>query len=62
MAKGTIRVNDNIMLKDVALGSKLRYNVLTVFQLTNDDLEVRFKKNACQVLAASGGLVFGSLM
>ena len=33
-AKGTVRVNNKFMLKDVALVSKLKYNLLSVSQLS----------------------------
>lgn len=58
MAKGTVRVNDKFILKDVALVSKLKYNLLSVSQLIEENLEVSFKKHTCRVLDASGDLVF----
>lgn len=58
MAKGTIKVNDKFMLKDVALVSKLKYNLLSVSQLCDENLEVRFKKDRSRVLDASESLVF----
>lgn len=57
-AKGTVRVNNKFMLKDVALVSKLRYNLLSVSQLLDEGLEVRFKSGECRVLDSSGELVF----
>ena len=56
---GSIKVNDKFILKDVALVSKLRYNLLSVSQLLDDGYETRFKKNACRVLDSAGELVFG---
>ena len=57
--KGAVRVNNNNILKDVALVSKLRYNLISVSQLIDDDYEVCFKKNGCRVLDSSGALAFG---
>ena len=50
MAKGTVRVNENCLLKDVALVSKLSYNLISVSQLLDEGFEVRFKKCASRVL------------
>ena len=58
VAKGTVKVTDNFMFKDVALVENLKYNLLSVSQMIDEDLEVSFKKNACKVLDASGDLVF----
>lgn len=58
MAKRTVKVNDNFILKDVPLVSNLKYNHWSVSQLIDDNLEIRLKKNACRILDASGGLVF----
>ena len=57
LAKGTVRVNDKFILKDVALISKLSYNLLSVSQLIDDNLEVSFKKHSCRILDSSGDLV-----
>ncbi|MBJ4058694.1 DDE-type integrase/transposase/recombinase, partial [Salmonella enterica subsp. enterica serovar Goldcoast] len=57
-AKGTVRVNNKFMLKDVALVSKLKYNLLSVSQLLDEGLEVRFKSGDCKVLDSSGEPVF----
>lgn len=59
IAKGTMRINNSFILKDVALVSKLRYNLISVSHLTNDDFEVSFKRNACKILDSSGSLVCG---
>ena len=59
MGKGTIKVNENFTLKDVALVSKLKYNLLSVSQLCDVDLEVRFKKDGSKVLDSSESQVFG---
>lgn len=57
LAKGTVRVNDKFILKDVALVSKLSYNLLSVSQLIDNNLEVSFKKHSCCILDSSGDLV-----
>ena len=58
VAKGTVKVNDNFMFKDVVLVENLKYNLLSVSQMIDEDLEVCFKRNECKVLDASGSLVF----
>ncbi len=58
VAKGIVEVNDRFMFKDVALVDNLKYNLLSVSQMIDEDLEVCFKKNECKVLDASGDLVF----
>jgi hypothetical protein len=61
MVLGTsiIKVNDYITLNDVALMDKLRYNLLSVSQLIDADLNVLFHKSGSQVLNSSGKLVCG---
>jgi hypothetical protein len=54
-----IKVNDYFTLNDVALVDKLRYNVLSVSQLVDVDLDVLFRKSDLQVLDSSGKLVCG---
>ena len=44
-AKCMIKVNESFTLKDVALVEHLRYNLLSVSQLLDEDLEVHFKRN-----------------
>jgi hypothetical protein len=56
---GIIMVNDYFILTDVALVDKLRYNLLSVSQLVDDDLDVLFCKSSLQVLESSGKLVCG---
>jgi hypothetical protein len=46
-------------LKDVALVDKLRYNLLSVSQLVDADLDVIFHKFDCKVLDSRGYLVCG---
>jgi hypothetical protein len=56
-----IKVNDYFILNDVTLVDKLRYNLLSVSQLVNADLDVLFHKFGSQVLDSSGKLVCGIL-
>jgi hypothetical protein len=46
-------------LNDVTLVDKLRYNLFSVSQLVNADLDVLFRKSGSQVLDSSGKLVCG---
>jgi hypothetical protein len=50
-------VNNSFFLKDVALVSKLHFNLLSVSQLLEDDYELRFKKCLSRVLDAHEDLV-----
>jgi hypothetical protein len=54
LGTGVIKVNDFFTLKDVALVDKLRYNLLSVFQLVDADLNVLFRKSDSYVLDSSG--------
>jgi hypothetical protein len=53
---GIIKVN-NFSLKDVALVDKLRYNLLSVSQLVDANLNVLFRKSGSKVLDSRGNLV-----
>jgi transposase InsO family protein len=57
VSRGTIRVKESFILKDVALVSNLHFNLLLVSQLLEDDYEVRFKKGLSRVLDAHGDLI-----
>jgi hypothetical protein len=57
ISRGTTRVNENFVLKDVTLVSNLHLNMLFVSQLLEDDYEVRFKRGLSHVLDAKGDLV-----
>jgi hypothetical protein len=46
-------------LNDVTLVDKLKYNLFSVSQLVNADLDVLFRKSGSQVLDSSGKLVCG---
>jgi hypothetical protein len=56
---GIIKVNDYFTLNDIALVNKLRYNLLSLSQLVDTDLNVLFCKSGSQVLDSSGDLVYG---
>jgi hypothetical protein len=57
---GIIKVNDYFTLNDVTLVDKLRYNMLSVSQLVDANLDVLFRKSGSQVLDSSGKLVCGN--
>jgi hypothetical protein len=46
LSTGVIKVNDYFTLNYVALVDKLRYNLLSVSQLVDADLDVRFCKSS----------------
>jgi hypothetical protein len=52
MSRGSVRVNESFILKDVALVSNLHFNLLSISQLLEDDYKVRFKKGLSWVLDA----------
>jgi hypothetical protein len=52
-----IKVNDYFTVNDIALVDKLRYNLLSVSQLVDTDLDVLFCKTGSRVLDSSGNLV-----
>jgi hypothetical protein len=54
-----IKVNDYFILNDVALVDKLMYNLLSVTQLVDADLDVLFRKFGSRVPDSSGNLVCG---
>jgi hypothetical protein len=56
---GVIKVNDYFTLNDVTLVDKLRYNLLSVSQLINANLDVLFCKSDSQILDFSGKRVCG---
>jgi hypothetical protein len=59
LGSSVIKVNDYFTLNDVALVDKLKYNLLSVSQLVNADLDVLFRKSGSRVLDSSGKLVCG---
>jgi hypothetical protein len=56
---GIMKVNDSFTLNDVALVDKLRYNLFSVSQLVDTDLDVLFFKSGSQVFYSSSKLVCG---
>jgi hypothetical protein len=54
LGTGVIKVNDFFTLNDVTLVDKLRYNLLSVAQLVDVDLDVLFHKSDSHVLDSSG--------
>jgi hypothetical protein len=59
LGTGVIMVNNNFTLKDVALVDKLGYNLLSVSQLVDADLDVLYHKFGSKVLDSHGDLVCG---
>jgi hypothetical protein len=53
LGTGIIRVNDCFTLNDVALVDRLRYNLLSIFQLCHPALSVLFYKSDSHVLDSS---------
>jgi hypothetical protein len=59
LGTGVIKVNNNFTSKDLALVDKLRYNLLSVSQLIDADLDVLFCKSDSNVLDSRGELICG---
>jgi hypothetical protein len=57
--KCLVSVNDYFTLNDVALMDKLRYNLLSISQLIDANLDVLFHKSGSRVLNSSSNLVCG---
>jgi hypothetical protein len=53
------QVNDRFTLNDAALMDNLRYNLFSVSQLVDANLDVLFCKSGSRVLDSSGNLVCG---
>jgi hypothetical protein len=49
ISRGSVRVNESFVLKDVAFVLNLYFNLLSVSQLLKDDYEVGFKNGLCRV-------------
>jgi hypothetical protein len=45
LSTGVIKVNDHFILNDVALVDKLKYNLFSISQLIDADLDVLFHKS-----------------
>ena len=56
VSRGSVRVNESFVLKDVALVSNLHFNLLSVSQLLEYGYEVRFKKCLSRVFDVQGDL------
>jgi hypothetical protein len=56
---GIIKINDHFTLNDVALMDKLRYNLFSVSQLVDADLDVLFYKLDSYILDSSDKRVCG---
>jgi hypothetical protein len=54
LGTSVIKVNDFFTLNDVALMDKLRYNLLSISQLVDADLDMLFCKSESYVLDSSG--------
>jgi hypothetical protein len=59
LGTSVIKVNNKFTLKDVTLVDKLEYNLLSVSQLVDADLDVLFHKSGSKVLDSHGDLVCG---
>jgi hypothetical protein len=60
LGTGVIKVHDCFTWNDVALVDKLRYNLLSVSQLVDADLDVLFYKSGSRVLHSSSNMVCGN--
>jgi hypothetical protein len=59
LGTGVIKANNHFTLKDVALVDKLKYNLLSISQLVDADLDILFRKSGSKVLDPRGDLVCG---
>jgi hypothetical protein len=59
LGTGINKVNDYFTLNGVTLVDKLRFNLLSISQLVNADLDVLFRKSSSRVLDSFGKLVCG---
>nr|ABA97303.1 retrotransposon protein, putative, unclassified, expressed [Oryza sativa Japonica Group] len=57
LATGLVKVNENFELKNVALVEDLKYNLLSVLQIVDEDFEVHFKKTGSKVFDSCGDSV-----
>jgi hypothetical protein len=57
LGTGIIKVNDYFTLNDVTLVDKLRYNLLSISQLVDADLDFLFHMSGSQVLDSSRRLI-----
>jgi hypothetical protein len=59
LSTSIIKINNYFTLNDATLMDKLRYNLFSVSQLVDADLDVLFHKSGLQVLDSSGKIVCG---
>jgi hypothetical protein len=59
LGMGVIKVNNNFTLKDDTLVDKLGYNLLSISQLIDADLDIMFCKSSSKVIDSHGDLVCG---
>jgi hypothetical protein len=59
LGTNVIKVNDHFTLNNVTLVNRLKYNLLSVSQLVDADLDVLFHKIGLRVLDSSGNIVCG---
>nr|AAK02025.2 Putative copia-type pol polyprotein [Oryza sativa]AAP52042.1 retrotransposon protein, putative, unclassified [Oryza sativa Japonica Group] len=57
LATGSVKVNEKFELKNVALVEDLKYNLLSVSQIVDEDFEVHFKKTGSKVFDSCGDSV-----
>nr|AAX96493.1 retrotransposon protein, putative, unclassified [Oryza sativa Japonica Group]ABA91692.1 retrotransposon protein, putative, unclassified, expressed [Oryza sativa Japonica Group] len=57
LATGLVKVNEKFELKNVALVENLKYNLLSVSQIVDENFEVHFKKTGSKVFDSCGDSV-----
>nr|ABA93908.1 retrotransposon protein, putative, unclassified [Oryza sativa Japonica Group] len=57
LATGLVKLNENFQLKNVALVEDLKYNLLSVSQIVDENFEVHFKKTGSKVFDSCGDSV-----
>nr|ABA94901.1 retrotransposon protein, putative, unclassified [Oryza sativa Japonica Group] len=57
LATGMVKVNEKFELKNVALVEDLKYNLLSVSQIVDENFEVHFKKTGSKVFDSCGNSV-----
>ncbi len=57
LATGLVKVNENFDLKNVTLVEDLKYNLLSVSQIVDEEFEVHFKKTGSKVFDSRGDFV-----
>jgi hypothetical protein len=59
LGSGVIKLNDHFTLNDVALVDNLRYNLFSISQLVDADLDVFFHKSGSRVFDSSSKFICG---